>query len=187
MQELIDDMFTEEKINGKIYLMARPNKNHMRVQYNVCSVFNNYFRNRNKNCEAVFETQFDVDDDNYIVPDVMVFCYDSNKDIPLIVIEVLSKSTRDRDFTIKMKKYAEIGVKEYWLIDYQSHSIDIYVLSDSVYKPFKSYTFYRQEDFVIIKNRKAREKEQAEAIKEFSPCSIPEITIKIEDIFYFVD
>ena len=185
--QALDDMFIEEKINGKIYFMARPDKNHMRIQYNLCSVFNKYFKSKKKKCEAIFETQFDIDEDNYLVPDVMVFCYESNTEIPLIVIEVLSKSTRDRDLTVKMKKYAEIGVKEYWLVDYKSHSIDIYILANSSYEPFKSYTFYTQEDFVIIKNKELREKQRAEIIKEFSPVSIPAINIKIKDIFYFVD
>ena len=185
--QAIDDLFVEEKINGKIYLMSRPDRNHMRVQYNVCKAFNDYFKSKNKNCEALIEAQFDIDKDNYLVPDVMVYCYNTNEDIPVVVVEVLSKSTRKRDLTVKMKKYAEIGVKEYWLVDYKSHSIDIYVLSNSTYEPFESYTFYKPEDFEIITNTEAREKLKAEIIKEFSPAFFPEITIQIEDIFYFVD
>jgi Uma2 family endonuclease len=41
------------------------------------------------------------------------------KDIPSIVVEFVSDSSRDRrrDYEEKRKEYAAIGVKEYWIID----------------------------------------------------------------------
>ena len=179
-----DNNIIEEKINGKIYLMARPARNHMRVQGNLCTIFNTFFKQKGKKCEAIFEDEFYIDEDNYFVPDVKVLCHDKKDDIPVIIIEVLSKSTRDKDLTVKMKKYAELGVKEYWLVDYKNHSIDIYLLNDNFYQVFKSYSFFLIEDFSRIKEE--REKEEKEAIKEFSPVSFPEIVIPLEDVFYMV-
>jgi len=178
----------EEKINGKIYLMARPERNHLRVQRNIMNIFENYFKTKGKKCEAIIEDELYIDDNNYLVPDVEVLCHDKSDDIPVIVIEVLSKSTRDKDLTVKMKKYAEIGIKEYWIIDYKNRSVDIYILSDKIdkiYEAFKSYSLFLIEDFSRIK--KDRERQEKEAIKEFFPVSFPEINIPLEDVFYMVD
>lgn len=44
---------------------------------------------------------------------------DPIKDVPAIVVEFVSDSTRDRrrDYEEKRREYAAIGVKEYWIID----------------------------------------------------------------------
>jgi Uma2 family endonuclease len=37
--------------------------------------------------------------------------------IPELVIEVVSESSRDRDYTQKREEYWTLGVKEYWIVD----------------------------------------------------------------------
>ena len=189
LAEYRDDMFIEEKINGKIYLMARPLFNHMRVQRNLCGIFEEYFRKTGKDCEAIFETQLDIHNkyNDYVVPDVMVLCYNQDDDvqIPLIVVEVLSKSTRSKDLSEKMELYAKLGIKEYWIADLKNLSVDIYILNEeNNYKLYKSYVYYEEEDFP--KNKRQKEEEEKKFIKEFSPVLFPELIIKLEDIFYRV-
>jgi Uma2 family endonuclease len=36
---------------------------------------------------------------------------------PELVIEVVSESSRDRDYTEKRDEYGSLGVKEYWIVD----------------------------------------------------------------------
>lgn len=36
---------------------------------------------------------------------------------PELVIEVVSASSRDRDYTEKRDEYRDLGVKEYWIVD----------------------------------------------------------------------
>ena len=182
-----DDIFTEEKIDGKIYLMARPADRHIDVQGNILRLFNNYFIQNKKKCIARNEAQLDIDNDNYLVPDSMVFCYNNSRNIPLIVIEVLSKSTCDRDTGVKMKKYAELGIKEYWIVDYKNCIVTIYVLNDSVYEKYKSYAYFTLDDFSAIPAIREKQQAEVEMVTEFSPVSMPEIVLKLEDIFYFID
>lgn len=107
----------KEKIDGQIYLMASPGSGHRDVQSNLVSLFNGYFKMNKKRCRAFFDLQLYVDEDNFFEPDIKVLCRETrNDDIPVIVVEVLSKSTRGRDLGVKMKKYAELGIKEYWII-----------------------------------------------------------------------
>lgn len=44
---------------------------------------------------------------------------DPRSDVPAIIVEFVSESTRDRrrDYQVKRVEYAEIGVKEYWIFD----------------------------------------------------------------------
>ena len=58
-------------------------------------------------------------------PDLMVFCNRDDK-IPEIVFEILSPSTRHRDLGIKLVKYEQMGVKEYWIIDPKTKSITVH-------------------------------------------------------------
>ena len=48
---------------------------------------------------------------------------------PDLVVEVLSPSTRRKDMTLKLSKYAEAGVQEYWIIDPKKENIIVYKFS----------------------------------------------------------
>jgi Uma2 family endonuclease len=177
----------KEKIDNKIYLMAPPNRGHRRVQRNISNIFENYFRRSNKKCEALSEAELYIDEKNYLIPDVMIFCYENDRenkeDIPVIVIEVLSNSTRKQDLGVKMEKYAQLGIKEYWIITWETTAIDIYMLNkDSRYYLYKSYVQYTPE---YIEKAKLFI-EEIEITEEFSPVSIPELKMRLEDVFYFV-
>ena len=184
IEQIGDNKLKEEKIDGKIYLMATPCDEHIDVQGNINMIFNSYFKKKKKRCISRSDAKLKMNWANYFEPDVMVFCYDTDKNIPLIVIEILSKSTRERDLGIKMKKYALLGIKEYWIVDWMNTSIDIYILTDE-----KKYEFYKSYSHFVLKDLSdiSSEDEKKEAVKEFSPVSLPELKILLEDIFYFVE
>jgi len=185
---IYDDWFIKEKIDGKIYLMARPSGKHIDVQGNIYNIFTNYFKLKKKKCIARIDAQLDINKDNYVVPDVMVFCHNNNKDIPLIVVEILSKSTWRMDLGAKMEKYAKIGIKEYWIVDCHKYIIDIYLLNDNkTYSKYETYVYYTDEDFSKIPKIREEQKLEIEIINEFSPVSMPEMKILLEDIFYFIE
>jgi Uma2 family endonuclease len=181
-KKFIDSRFIQEKINGKIYLMSRPSKRHMRIQGNIYNMFTVYFRQNNKKCEALFETQLDIDEDNYLVPDVMVFCYDNERkdkeDVPLIVVEMLSRSTRKKDLTVKMKKYAEFGIQEYWIVDHQISVLDVYVLKEGRYELEITCGL----DDEIAK----RDDGENYLVPEFISDIFADLTVKAEEVFFSV-
>ena len=47
---------------------------------------------------------------------------------PNFVVEILSESTKDRDYGIKMTDYALHGVQEYWIVDVGHETIEQYLL-----------------------------------------------------------
>jgi Uma2 family endonuclease len=50
------------------------------------------------------------------------------------IIEILSDSTKDRDYGIKMTDYALHDVQEYWIIDTDAQTVEQYLLKNSSYQ-----------------------------------------------------
>ena len=93
-----------------------------------------------------------------MIPDVMIIC---NKDIirengvygaPDLVVEVLSPGTEKRDRGIKKNLYEKCGVKEYWLVNPETKSVEVYLLIDQifcldeVYRIFPDYIKLSEEE-----------------------------------------
>lgn len=77
-----------------------------------------------------------VDDLNVFEPDIVVVKDPPRSDatdagVPLLVIEILSPSTRERDRAFKTKRYLGLGVKEVWLVDPDERTIEVFDLGGS--------------------------------------------------------
>ena len=182
LQNFNDKYFKTEKIDDKVYLMAPPRDEHIDVQGNLNKIFNDYFKQNKKRCRARFDSRTDIDDaGNYVKPDLKVLCSGNfNKDVPVIVVEILSKSTRERDLGIKMEKYAQLGIKEYWIVTWETLSVDVYLLNEArQYKLYKSYTLLEDDDDISDLS----EEEQKEFVTEFYTLTFPELIVKLEDVF----
>jgi len=96
---------------------------------------------------VVIAAPFDVyfDDENVFQPDIIFISHQRRsiveekriKGAPDLVVEILSPNTKDRDYGFKFKKYAEIGVKEYWIVDTDEKIIKLYQLSERGFVHYK--------------------------------------------------
>ena len=72
---------------------------------------------------APFAVFLNEDDINYVEPDISVICDLSKLDekgchgAPDWVIEIVSPSSKPRDYMTKLFKYRTAGVREYWIVD----------------------------------------------------------------------
>lgn len=78
------------------------------------------------------------DDLSFVMADITVArtadCEERGTTVaPLLVVEVLSRSTRRRDVTGKWSIYAEAGVPSYWLVDPVEPSLTVLTLTDGLY------------------------------------------------------
>ena len=183
------DKLKEEKIDGRIYLMARPNRRHIRIQGNIARIFGNYFSQRGKKCEALIEDMLYLENGDYMEPDVMVFCYEDGREnkeeVPVIVIEVLSKSSRKRDLGVKMIKYAFLGIREYWVVDQYGSALDVYVLDNGRYRLEITCgvdTDSEEEPVKLFIDQL----EEKDLVPEFVSEMFDGLTVKAEDVFYSV-
>lgn len=53
---------------------------------------------------------------------------------PNFIVEILSDSTRHRDYGVKMTDYALHNVQEYWIVDTENNSIEQYLLNNKSYE-----------------------------------------------------
>jgi Uma2 family endonuclease len=76
-----------------------------------------------------------IDDHNVFQPDIVVLAGpalaappdddSSYVGVPILAVEVLSPSTRDRDRRVKADRLLEIGVGEVWLVDPIANTIEV--------------------------------------------------------------
>lgn len=126
--ELYSDV-KHELIDGEVYAMAGCSKNHERIAGNVFVKLHTHLQN--SPCEP-FSTDLKVSvGKNFFYPDAMVVCNDLTDneyytESPTILVEVLSKSTRRNDETIKRVAYQSIPtLQEYLLIEQDFVDVEV--------------------------------------------------------------
>jgi Uma2 family endonuclease len=134
-----------ELIKGWIYKMSpAPRRRHQAVSGNLFFELKYFFRSCNcKVYEAPFDVRLkknkgsDTEVNTVVQPDISVFC-DLSKlddrgaiDAPDLVVEITSDSTMKKDYNEKFNTYEENGVREYWIVNPDSHSMEIFKLENN--------------------------------------------------------
>ena len=124
-----------ELIDGTFYNMASPGVTHQGISMNMSIQIGNYISKRGGSCRVFagpIDVQLDCDDKTMLVPDIIVVC-DQDKlkndrimGAPDFVAEIVSPSSRKRDYVIKTAKYSEAGVREYWIVDPEKERVLVY-------------------------------------------------------------
>jgi len=151
----IDDIYAlpegqrAELIDGVIYNMSPPTIAHQRISNYLSTEISLYIRSKKGTCE-VFTAPFAVflseNNKNYVEPDISVICDKSKLEnekgcmgAPDWIIEIVSPSTKQNDYGIKLFKYCNSGVREYWIVDYQKNRILVYNFENQT--TVNEYTF----------------------------------------------
>ena len=77
--------------------------------------------------------QWRENDDKVIIPDASIICNRKDRKnisftgIPRFVMEVLSDATEQYDRNEKMDIYRNVGVSEYWIVDWRKRQVEIYM------------------------------------------------------------
>ncbi len=143
-----------EYIDGEIYLLASPKTIHQMILGELYGIFYNWFQS--KKCRPMF-APYDItlrrnpENINIVQPDLMVICdleenlneKDYYMGVPILMVEVISESSRSKDFIKKLELYMETGVKEYWIVNPLNREVHLYVFETGAI--YKKITFMNKE------------------------------------------
>ena len=85
------------------------------------------------------DVQLDCDDKTMVQPDVAIVCQRDKVrrrvvyGAPDFVLEVISKSTKKKDYTKKLSKYMNAGVREYWIVDFEQGVVLVYFFESEAF------------------------------------------------------
>jgi len=141
-----------EYVDGRAYAMAGASKNHERISANIIRKIGNHLEN--SPCEP-FGSDIKVRTPvgNFRYPDCMVVCDDKSEndyyaESPVILVEVISRSTRKIDEQIKRLEYINIStLREYMLIEQDFVDVTVYRQNDD-WRP----THYFLGDDVLLES-----------------------------------
>lgn len=178
-----------EIIEGVKFMSPSPGWGHVNVTANLVTIINGYAR-INKLGVAVADN-FDVHfpDGSLFRPDFIFVSAEKAKSlfenenatlhgVPDMVAEIFSRSTMKRDIGIKKDIYERNGVKEYWIINPWSKSIEVYLLRDGKYKLDNVYQNYSDDELSEL-----TDEERAEVELEVPVAVLDGFKVKIRNIF----
>ena len=149
-----DELLNYELIDGIVLMSPSPSRNHQYLNAKLIAALYSCL----KDTPCGIAPELDIRAQGQVFkPDLQIFC-DQEDDLPQLVIEILSPSSKYRDMVLKLAKYEAIGIAEYWIIDPDLQTVTVH---DFVHQ----YTASYGADETIV-----------------SP-NLPDVVIKAADIF----
>lgn len=176
-----------EVIGGKKIMAPAANPTHGSIIGRLYAFFFSYLESQNAG--YVFADDVDV----YLMegplfkPDLIVVLEENSSIIdwrkgiygaPDMLVEVLSRSTKKRDVTVKKDAYEANGVREYWIVDPWAKSVAVYLLRDGKYIFDDEYILFDDDEF-----EKLTDAERAEVKYEVPVSILDGLTVPLKYIF----
>jgi Uma2 family endonuclease len=164
----LDAEFKHEFVAGEAFAMAGASEKHNIISLNIASDMKFQLKSE-KGTTFIADMKVGIQGDFYY-PDVMIVCDEDQNDTeyvkyaPKLIVEVLSKSTRAFDHSIKLEKYLKIAPLEYYVIveqDYCEISVfsraagfipKFYHLGDEIHFPIISISVTVNDIYDRIEN-----------------------------------
>ncbi|MCL2854545.1 MAG: Uma2 family endonuclease [Defluviitaleaceae bacterium] len=174
-----------EIVDGVITLMSpSPGIYHNIVKGNIFALFHNHLKG--KPCKVFTDnTDVKLNQENTYVPNVSIVCdkskYQGKNAIygaPDLVVEILSPRTSSYDRGRKKEVYGASGVKEYWLVDVNNLTVEVYLQQNG--------HLVMDEFYTIITNYETEKLEQkGEPLppKSLKTTLFDDLTIYLEEVF----
>ena len=142
-----------ELIDGELFMSPSPRLKHQDAVGNLFAILRDFVRARSLG--RVFVAPFDVHlpSGDIVEPDVL-FVAQSNcgilqdwvRGVPDLVVEVLSPDGVERDRIVKRDLYAQNGIQEYWIVDPEAKTVEVFSPSGNRYEP---NGYFEVDDFIV--------------------------------------
>lgn len=128
LHSLPDDGNKYELVHGELFVTPAPTQDHETIASRLTEILTPYVKVNGLGLiyrpRAIIRYR-----GSEVEPDLMVrqpapagTSWDTAP-IPILVVEILSPSTRRRDREHKRELYAEIGIRDYWIVDPESGTV----------------------------------------------------------------
>jgi Uma2 family endonuclease len=126
-----------EIIRGIAYAMSPvPMIKHQKVSNSIAWLLKEELQTCD-NCQALLPVDWKISEDTVVQPDNLVICYEPKgaylTKAPMMIFEILSKSTAKKDKTLKFELYQSEGVKYYIIVDPDENIAKAYELKEGKY------------------------------------------------------
>jgi Uma2 family endonuclease len=135
-----DDRYRYEIIFGELVVSPSASPSHAQIVARLSLAFGN--ANDKRNLGEVWTSPVDVELplNNVVVPDLIFISHETIRIAknhvvvaPELAIEVVSPSSRRRDYITKRLLYENAGIKEYWIVDPVKKVVEVLALVDGRY------------------------------------------------------
>ncbi len=131
-----------EILNGVLLLMPSPRDSHQNAVFEIASYLRTYVKLPGLGKVRIAPLDVKLGPKNVFQPDVLVvlnehlerLTEDGVMGAPDLTVEVLSPSTALEDRVDKHREYALAGVREYWIVNPERRSVEVFILAGREYR-----------------------------------------------------
>ena len=142
LEVMPDDSNRYELIEGELFVSHAPSLAHQRISSTIFAAIIRYL-DQHPMGEVLPTPGVIFDDFNSVIPDLIFMTNEQRAEIasgervlgaPALVIEILSPGAENtrRDRVSKRQVYGRYGVQEYWIVDPNQRTVEIYQLQAGV-------------------------------------------------------
>jgi Uma2 family endonuclease len=139
-----------ELLDGALLMVPAPTPLHQRISRNLEFLLLRFVREHALG--EVFDAPVDVvlgtGNEREVVQPDLLFVEKTQRHLitaaeiqgaPALVVEVTSPGTEARDRGYKKVLYGRYGVREYWIVDPQAQTVEVYVLGEEGWQPVREF------------------------------------------------
>ena len=154
-----NDGWKYEIINGVLHMTPPPGTGHQRSSVRLVTKMSNYATDKDLGevlaapCGVRLPNQpVPLEPDIFFIKKERLRIIHKNyvEGVPDIIVEILSPSNISYDRQDKFEVYQEVGVPEYWLVDYRNQTVEVFILTEGAYTLSGKY---EMGDTVVSKGR----------------------------------
>lgn len=144
-----------EILEGEIFVSPSPVTKHQIISANLLAILHQHVRRHKLGVVLSAPTDVVLSYTNVVQPDLL-FVSNARKNIitekniqgaPDLIVEILSETSAEQDRTAKKQIYARHGVKEYWLIDPDRETVEVYKLEPKR-RVFQHIATYQRDEIL---------------------------------------
>jgi Uma2 family endonuclease len=137
-----DDGRRYEILGGVLYMSPSPDERHQRISGRMFRQLASAIEDTGLGLVYFAPLDVDLGQGNIVQPDIFVILNANREKItrprivgaPDLAIEILSPGSVARDYREKMDAYAQAGAPEYWIVNPDARTIEVFTLENKQYR-----------------------------------------------------